>query len=586
MFSIQSKIKNQKSKIKSPVIAGIAGLAVIALGCVLLMIPLRLTSLSNTSRIAKLQCQEAGSKLSMRINASADIVRNYSYLIAHLAATDLIPKENKRKFMLSEMELRYHNEKSLNNLWCTFEPNALDGMDVHFINSPGSNNFGVFEPWFAEGNMANSPTLDYESIYYTIPKETRREAVTDPYPDEVNGKEIMMISFSTPIMLHDKFLGVLGTDFYIDHLNKLIATENFVGSGKLVTGNGIVVIHDNPELIGKPDNNDHREIMNKLSENKMFDEFDTSKHNDIYRVYIPIHFGKIDKPWVYIVEVPASQVYAEARKTVGLLAIIFVLLVVSVYFYMKTVEKNRELKKLHHVKDKLFSVVAHDLRGPIGALASLLKLASLKTMDVEKQLQILKDITKRVDDVYGLLDNLLRWAKNQMQGMVKSPVYFDHQNEIQTVMDALQEMAATKMITLNNRAITQEIYADRDMFSVVVRNLTTNALKYTSSGGEVSIDSKLSDNMLIISVKDTGTGMPKEVQEKLFKLSETKSQRGTDNESGTGLGLVLCAEFVKVNGGHIWFHSVQGEGSTFFFSVPIMKEEGRGKREEGRMKKI
>ena len=119
---------------------GIIGLTVVVLGIVLLMIPLRLTSFSNSSKFAKLQCQEAGAILSLKINTSADIVRNYSYLISHLAETDLIPKENKREFMLSEMEIRYRNEKALNNLWCTFEPNALDGMDEHYINSPGSMN--------------------------------------------------------------------------------------------------------------------------------------------------------------------------------------------------------------------------------------------------------------------------------------------------------------------------------------------------------------------------------------------------------------------------------------------------------------
>ena len=99
-------------KAKIPGIVGIAGLAVIVLVCVLLMIPLRLTSLSNTSKIAKLQCQEAGAIISVKINSSANMVRNYSYLIAHLAVTDLIPKENKRAFMLSEMEIRYRNESA------------------------------------------------------------------------------------------------------------------------------------------------------------------------------------------------------------------------------------------------------------------------------------------------------------------------------------------------------------------------------------------------------------------------------------------------------------------------------------------
>ena len=556
-----------KFKTKFPVAAGIAGLIIITLGCILLMIPLRMTSLSNSSKIAKLQCQEAGTKLSMKINASADIVRNYSYIIAHLVETELILKENKREFMLSQMEMRYQSQKSLNNLWCTFEPNALDGMDDQYINKMGSDYLGIFSPWFAYDKLINSPIDDYETDYYNIPKKTKKEAMSEPYWDFINGEQKLMITFTVPIMLNDTFLGVLGTDFYIDDLTELIANQNIIGSGIFVTDKGIILIHENRDMIGKRYNFDYNEIIDNFSEESVFDKFDISENDDIYKVYFPVCYSNDVEPWIYIVEVPAKQIYAEARKTVIPLVIIFVLIVLSGYFYRKTIEKKRELEELHTVKDKIFSIVAHDLRSPMGSLVSILSLSNMNMLDAETQAQFMKDISTRVDDVYGLLDNLLRWAKNQMNGIVFSPVNFDVKNEIDAVMEGLRNMAATKMIQLNNNTENCEVYADRDMFSVIVRNLATNALKYTSADGEVTIDSQLSNNMLIVSVKDSGTGMSQEVQDKLFKLSETKSHRGTNNESGTGLGLVLCAEFVKVNGGKIWFKSKQGEGTTFFFSV-------------------
>ena len=231
---------------------------------------------------------------------------------------------------------------------------------------------------------------------------------------------------------------------------------------------------------------------------------------------------------------------------------------------------NREMKELNTVKDKLFSVVAHDLRSPVSALASMMRLVDVNRENTIEQ-ELFKGISSSVDTTCDLLDNLLGWAKSQMQGIVPVLAYFDVQEGSRSVTDSLQTIADNKTIILQNRIEPHQVYADREMFAVVLRNLTSNALKYTSEGGEVILDSELSDNMLVISVKDTGTGMSQEVQNKLFKLSETKSKRGTDNESGTGLGLVLCADFVKANGGRIWFTSVPGEGSTFFFSVPVKK---------------
>jgi len=263
------------------------------------------------------------------------------------------------------------------------------------------------------------------------------------------------------------------------------------------------------------------------------------------------------------------------QQLILILAVSFVIIIVlfalTVFLYRKTAENNLELKKLHTVKDQLFSMVAHDLRSPMGTLISVLKLANKNMLDTEMQTQLLNDISIRVDDTYSLLDNLLRWSKNQMQGLVPSPVYFDVQKESRTVTDDLQHIAKLKTIRLNNRIENHMVYVDRDMFAVVVRNLTANAIKYTSPEGEVTLDSELSGdmNMLTISVKNSGTGMSQEVQERLFMFSETTSQGETNNESGTGLGLVLCADFVKINGGSIWFTSIQGIGSTFFFSMPV-----------------
>jgi two-component system sensor histidine kinase/response regulator len=199
---------------------------------------------------------------------------------------------------------------------------------------------------------------------------------------------------------------------------------------------------------------------------------------------------------------------------------------------------------------------------------SLLKLPEINKMNVEMFETLFKDVYHRVEDTYGLLNNLLQWTKSQMKGITPNPTYFDIQEDIEIVIDSLQDIANTKKITIKKQIEKQKVFADKDMFAVVSRNLIMNAIKYSVDGSDITISSELIDNMVVISIKDAGIGVPEEIQERLFKLSETKSQRGTHNESGTGLGLVLCADFVKLNGGKIWFTSKKEEGSTFYFSAP------------------
>ena len=554
------------------ILIGIAGFVILMLTIVLVMVPLRTASLTKSSKIAWLQAEETVAKLSLQINPSADIVRNYSYLAAHVIASNLIPIEKKREFLLTEIETMYQNEMLLNNFWCVLEPNALDGMDEHYINRMGSNAFGNFVPWFADGKLSATTDYDYRSKYYTIPQSTLSEEFIDPYWDVVNGQNVLMFSFAVPVLLNDQFLGVVGTDFYIYDLAAMIEENvSVIGSGKLITDEGIILVHNDAGLIGQFDQNDYDEIKNKLSEKKIFDGFHSFKGHKLYKVFAPIHMGRNNHPWFFIVEVPAEEVYAQARKTISLLAVIFVLLVLSVYFYIKLVEMNRELKRLHAVKDKLFSVIAHDLRSPIGSLISVLKLVNKKNLDAEMQAELLRDITSKVDDAYGLLDNLLRWSKSQMQGIVPVFAFFDVQEESLSVTDNLQAIANDKNIVLENHIGMQKVFADRDIFAVVLRNLVMNAIKYSFADGKITIASKPSEKMLVISVEDSGMGMPQEVQDNLFKLTETKSRHGTNNETGTGLGLVLCANFVKANGGNIWFSSAPDKGSTFYFSVSVMR---------------
>jgi signal transduction histidine kinase len=494
--------------------------------------------------------------------------------VANLAETNLIPKEKKREVIINEMEIMLKREDiKLQNFWCTLEPNTLDGMDAHFINRNGSDANGVFSSWFINDSLTISDTeKDYHADYYMLPKTKMCEVVCEPYWDTINGENLMMISYVIPISLNDRFIGVLGTDFYIRDLIDLVdENRQIIGVGKLVTDKGIIVSHINSELIGGFDKYDYQEIKDKMSQGKTFEGIYYIDGKKTYKVYVPVYFGRNNEPWFYIVEVPAWKVYSDTIINISMVTVILLLLVVSIYYYSKTLQQNHKLKFLHRGKDKLFSVLAHDLRLPIATLSSLLQIDDESILDDENRIKLLKSISGSVEEIYTMLENLLHWAKSQMSGMKPEPVFFDVQERSFAVTDALLVFSTRKNIELNNCIEKHQVYADCNIFDVVIRNLTMNAIKYTGAVGKITLSSEVSGNMLIISVVDTGIGIPCDIQGSLFNFMETQSRQGTDNEKGTGLGLVLCADFVKASGGSIRFSSKEGEGSTFSFSLPARR---------------
>ncbi|MDR2037104.1 MAG: HAMP domain-containing histidine kinase [Bacteroidales bacterium] len=270
------------------------------------------------------------------------------------------------------------------------------------------------------------------------------------------------------------------------------------------------------------------------------------------------------------------------RKMIFLLTILLILIVIlSVllfrYYKRRVVDHrllkktNEELQKLHGVKDRLFSLVAHDLRSPIASLSILLKSASQSFIDADTQRDMLKELSHQVDDTLLLINNLLYWSKTQMKGIHAEPENFDLKERSLMVSNQLNGQASRKGIILQNNVASIKVYADTNMFDVVLRNLISNAIKFTHAKGTIKIESKLTGNQVTISVTDNGTGMPVEKQKKLFCMNENVICRGTANEKGSGLGLVLCKDFVEMNNGNIWFESLENEGSTFYFTVPVGK---------------
>jgi two-component system, sensor histidine kinase and response regulator len=237
---------------------------------------------------------------------------------------------------------------------------------------------------------------------------------------------------------------------------------------------------------------------------------------------------------------------------------------------------TEELKELNASKDKFFSIIAHDLKSPFTALLGFADYLTVQLDELNKDeiKECSTNIYKSAQGVYNLLENLLHWSSIQTGRIEFVPTKFNLNKLIDETIILYQVNAFKKKIAIaNEMASSVEVYADRKMVETILRNLISNAIKFTPPSGEVNITSNLIDGHIEICVKDTGVGISPEQMTTLFKIDEHQNGSGTDKEMGTGIGLILCKEFVNKNSGKIWVESKMGEGSTFIFSLPAVRSE-------------
>lgn len=237
------------------------------------------------------------------------------------------------------------------------------------------------------------------------------------------------------------------------------------------------------------------------------------------------------------------------------------------------IEKQRkELESINATKDKFFSIIAHDLKNPFASLigASDFLVNSSDELSPEQLKSFHEIINQSARTGYRLLENLLEWARMQTGTMAFKPKMVDLWNLVNEVVILLTGSAEQKDINLIAR-IDENLSAivDENMINTVVRNLVSNAIKFTGRGGEIIVSSMLTDHFIEITVSDNGIGIPKDKIGKLFRIDEKMIQNGTENETGTGLGLILCKEFIERHKGKIRVESDLGKGSKFIFTIPV-----------------
>jgi signal transduction histidine kinase len=227
-----------------------------------------------------------------------------------------------------------------------------------------------------------------------------------------------------------------------------------------------------------------------------------------------------------------------------------------------------ELARLNTTKDKLFSIIAHDLRGPINSLTSLLELSENGYLNEVEFKKYIGELSKNTNRTKELLDNLLYWSSSQIKKQDSQFAYFNVRTAIDSVVLLYEKQAVAKNISVLRPETDQDVWADPNMINLVMRNLLSNAIKFSKSGGLVTIGYQSKEQDLHCFLKDEGVGISKAILDKLLS-GEMTTTRGTGNEIGTGLGLQLCIDFIQKNGGRFWVDSEPNRGSTFWFTLPL-----------------
>ncbi|HEY0771472.1 MAG TPA: HAMP domain-containing sensor histidine kinase, partial [Sphingobacteriaceae bacterium] len=231
-----------------------------------------------------------------------------------------------------------------------------------------------------------------------------------------------------------------------------------------------------------------------------------------------------------------------------------------------------QLRNLNSTKDKLFSIISHDLRSPVASLRALMEIVNTTGLTQEEFVEITRGLKRNLDSVYDDLDNLLLWAQSQLKGLKAVPEHIDLRTLADEKINVFADAAKAKNLTITNLIPNGTIaFADRNHIGLVFRNLLANAVKFNARGGEVRIFAEESPNEFHISIADSGVGINESDLGKLFNPETHFTTQGTNKEKGMGIGLLLTKEFLEKNNGSIRVSSTPGLGTTFTFSLKAVK---------------
>jgi len=290
-------------------------------------------------------------------------------------------------------------------------------------------------------------------------------------------------------------------------------------------------------------------------ENKALEEFSSVQDSKIQLAYLIIGFISvliIILVWSLLSNIKKNKLLANQQKTIE--------------------SQKKHLEALNFTKDKFFSIVAHDMKSPLNSMKSFsdLMLNHLEDLTREDMIQMNLKINNSLNNTLKMADNLLNWARIQMQDINIQRSKINVEEVLQPIIALYQDIATKKEIQFSSNFKDKLlIYADPDQLTFIVRNLISNAIKFTRKKGSVALNSYSDENKVIIRIEDDGVGMPKKIKENVFNLENKYSMKGTEGEAGTGLGLMLCLEFLKMNDGEIEIESEEDDGTIVTLSFQL-----------------
>jgi two-component system, sensor histidine kinase and response regulator len=240
--------------------------------------------------------------------------------------------------------------------------------------------------------------------------------------------------------------------------------------------------------------------------------------------------------------------------------------------HLKIYQQRKELIELNATKDKFFSIIAHDLRGPLGGFMRLTELMADESLNFspEEKKELTQNLSHSARNIFNLLENLLEWSQMQRGHTTFNPQELGLKYVVTDCLKVVVEAARKKSINVTVE-ISDEIgvFGDVNMLQTVFRNLVSNAIKFTPKDGKITISAAPDENnLVIIEVKDTGIGMDSKIVGNIFRIDVNNRRPGTEGELSTGLGLLICKDFVEKHRGRLWVESIEGKGSSFFFTIP------------------